>query len=233
MSRLVRLDRLDSLNLAKSGIYEKFETSYVRKSVKPGMTFIDVGAHIGYYSTMAAALVKQTGTVHAFEPMPDNLAALRENAAQYRGTIHVHPVALSDACGRATLTLNPKNTGDNRLSPVEGWPMIEVETTTLDEALPDTVADFIKIDAQGSETAILRGAKALIERSPNLTGIIEYAPFLLGYAGSSGMELIALLRNYGFSVGMNKGSRIVPAKGELLPPHKRRFINIFIRRRPW
>ena len=72
------LDRLDSLNLKVDGLYERFETDFVRRTLKPGQTFVDVGAHIGYYAALAAELVGPAGAVHAFEPCPE-LVKLRRH----------------------------------------------------------------------------------------------------------------------------------------------------------
>jgi len=55
--RVERIDSKDSLNLAIDGLYERFETAFVRRTLREGQSFVDLGAHIGYYSRLAASIV--------------------------------------------------------------------------------------------------------------------------------------------------------------------------------
>jgi FkbM family methyltransferase len=227
---LTHFDPQDDLRIRVNGVYERKETDFVKATLKPGMTFIDCGAHIGYYSALAAELVGPTGRVHSFEPNPQLADILERNMAGYGAGVSVNRMALSDHVGEARLYLNPNWLPDNRLHQPGSWESVPVRMTTLDEALPDVVADFIKIDVQGEECRVLNGARKLIERSPSLCGIVEYSPPHLALAGSSGAELIALLKEIGFSVFSYHG----PKLKEVTPQRMRKTrtnTNFIIRRR--
>lgn len=128
---------------------------------------VDIGANEGYWSLQLARYAKD---VHAFEPNPICLAQLRRALP---GSVTLHPVALSDSSGTRKLRFDPNNTGigtietGNPLTENVGIKQIEtkdVTTTCLDDFGFSNVA-LIKIDVEGHEEAVLRGAAATIERS--------------------------------------------------------------------
>lgn len=198
MTTLKRLDAQDSLNMAASDIYEPNETKLLEATLKPGMVFVDVGAHIGYYTVMAAELVGPAGRVYAFEPAPLNFEILRENTAQYTDRVTLFNAAVSDVPGRRLLSLNAGNSGDNRLYEMEGREHVEVDVVTLDEALDGVVADWMKIDAQGKEWHVLRGGEALIGRSPRLQIIMEFLPHVVRAGGEDTNDTLKLISRLGF-----------------------------------
>ena len=139
--------------------------------VNPGV-IIDAGANIGYMTNLMATRAGKTGTVHAFEPHPvvgqrlrDNVAALPKDRT---ATVQVHPVALSDKPGTAKLVL-PKNFVDNEGigylasdtsdSGAQGY---DVPTVTLDELFPSSHFDVMKMDVEGHEAGVLRGATRML-----------------------------------------------------------------------
>jgi hypothetical protein len=90
-----------------AGAYETELVSLLKKTLKPGMTFLDLGANIGYFSVIAAALVKDSGQVHAFEPMPQNLDRLRKNLAPFRWAT-AQPYAVGNVTGGGSDLLQRK-----------------------------------------------------------------------------------------------------------------------------
>ena len=80
------LDPLDSLELSIFRSYEPFETSLLSAEVRPGMTIVDVGANIGYYTLLFSKLTGESGHVYAFEPEPENFALLQQNLARNNRT---------------------------------------------------------------------------------------------------------------------------------------------------
>lgn len=196
------LDKTDKfmMRLRKSGGYERHEFALVRKLLKPGQVFVDVGAHIGYYTTLAAELVGPTGRVYAFEPNPLNAKLLRKNTAKFGDVVRIVRAAASDHVGSGRLYLNHGNSGDHRLYECPGRKSIEVDVVTLDSVLDGVNVDFIKIDAQGVEPEILRGAEQTLMRSENMSGIVEYLPKRLVRRGVKRGQLLRQLHQMGFEI---------------------------------
>lgn len=141
-----------------------------------GETALDVGANIGVMTALLARRVGPSGEVWAFEPHPDVSARLASNAEKWRvsgvpiGSIHLQTAAASDSEGDAVLSESGEfdhNQGVARIQP--GSPgrgdgpgtrerTIKVQTRTLDATLGDRPVGVLKLDVEGHEAAVLRGA---------------------------------------------------------------------------
>lgn len=175
--------------------------------VRPGMTAVDVGANVGFHSATLSRLVGASGVVHAFEPMPDSLELLRANLWRHTcANVLVHPVAVVDAPGRVTLTPDPEGLSGSHLG-AEG---VVVDATTLDAALDGSRVHVMKIDVEGAEPLVLRGASAVIERSPGLIAIVEFRGSE-HLDGSSPASVLELYESLGF------GLHLLTADGRALP----------------
>jgi len=147
----------------------------IRALLKLGDTFLDIGSNFGYYSLLAATLVGPRGAVHAFEPQPRVAALLRRNACENDlRQITVHQTALGEAPGALTMYL-PRGgqSGLATLRPDAPWlsqraaQTIQVPVARLDDlARAQMIAQVraLKIDAEGYELPILRGAMELLQR---------------------------------------------------------------------
>jgi FkbM family methyltransferase len=152
--------------------FEK-EINFVRRWLKPGMRAIDVGANVGVYALTMAKLVAPGGSVWAFEPTRPSAAMLRQSVARNDvGHLHVVQMALSDRCGSAALRLHAQSELNSLIHAAE-TEAAETETvslSTLDRQQTELDwgrIDFIKIDAEGSGSAILAGgARFFAEQSP-------------------------------------------------------------------
>jgi len=149
------------------GTYEFWKTRLVERIVHEGMTILDVGANVGYYTLLTARLVGPTGRVLAFEPHPEVLHWLSRsvNANGYDNA-ELFSCALSDASGTVEFypgrhsgwgsTLFHPESANQRLKP------FAVEARTLDDVLNglgvDRV-DLIKVDVEGTEAKVLAGAR--------------------------------------------------------------------------
>lgn len=143
----------------------------IREGLKPGDTFVDAGANIGFYTVVASKLVGPAGKVVAIEMMPDTATRLREHIA-INGLTNVEVIeyALSDRSGQTIAATVPDGKyGQASIAASDrsdGVRRLDVETRTLDKLfadIPGRVA-LMKMDLEGAEAAALRGAGQLINR---------------------------------------------------------------------
>ena len=187
------------------GVYEKAETAFFRKARHPNMTFLDIGANIGYFSALALEVL-QNGRIIALEPDPENFRFLQRTIAANpaRNVICVNKAA-ADRNGMLTLHTSASNRGDNRLYSndlSEG--SVQVEICTIDSLLQSLdvppIIDFIKIDVQGFEGHVFKGMQDTLRRSPNLTLLSEFWPFGLRSAGSNPEDVLNELEAAGLTL---------------------------------
>lgn len=148
------------------GSYGPDEVAAFRQLIKPGDVVLDVGAHVGYFTMLAARLVGRQGRVIAFEPLPVNLAYLRQHQRVNRlDNVDILPLAVGGTQREMTLALRG-GSGRGRLeSGRHAGPRVRV--TSLDALLRSgrlPEPDFIKMDVEGAETEALQGAAELLGR---------------------------------------------------------------------
>jgi len=191
--------------------YEPLTTRLFEEIVKPGMVVIDIGAHVGYYTLLAARQVGTNGKVYAFEPEPDNHAILLENLELngYDNVVATR-MAVSNQEGSATLFLTALDSGRHSMYH-QGLPergSVSVETTTLDSFLPAEDrprVNLIKIDVEGAEIPVLDGMTCLMENCAGLKLIIEFNPPLLQGAGVAPLQFLQRLASPGWGVQIIEG----------------------------
>lgn len=126
---------------------------------RPGRTFVDVGAHIG--SVLGEVLRHSPGPVIAFEAIPTKAAHL---ARKFPG-VTIHNVALLDKTGETSFFIDNAQSGYSSLAGGAGdVTEIRVPLARMDDLIPDADVDVIKIDVEGAELGVLRGAEALVKR---------------------------------------------------------------------
>jgi FkbM family methyltransferase len=176
--------------------------------LRPGMTFVDVGAHYGYYSLVASQTVGPRGYVLAFEPAPRTFQVLLRNVGRLEN-VRAHPLALASTSGtRDLLDFGYRDSALNTLMGSARVPEAErrqlrgstypVPCVTLDEFLraAGLMPDIIKLDAEGSELSILRGMRRiLVEGSPMIT--IETGDYE-GMVSPSTADCIDYLNTFGY-----------------------------------
>ena len=185
--------------------WEPGETALLGDRIKPAMTVLDVGAHAGYFTCLAARLVGPRGLVVAFEPSPRNYDLLLANVWR-NGFFNVvcFPWALGSEQGVVDLHTSPTNTGDNRVYPSDrGRSSTSVRLAALDHvsALRPPV-DIVKVDVQGAEEAVIRGMTGLLSASPAVLVTGEFWPAGLRRFGSDPIGLLDLCRSLGFSIAV-------------------------------
>ncbi len=198
-------DRVISAELILSRKWEEYERQLFAHSINPGDTVIDIGAHIGTFTLVAAQKAGPNGKVYAFEPLAKNFLLLKKNIYinGYKNVVVVNK-AVTDKVGTGKLFLtNEDNFGDQRMyDSGESRVSMSVKTTSLDAFFKnrDQVVNVIKMDIQGSEVLALKGAAHLLNNSKQLKLFTEFWPKALRQAGSTATEHLNLLKKHGFSL---------------------------------
>ena len=184
--------------------FEALSVAKVREQLRSGDIFVDVGANFGFYSLIASQIVGAAGHVYSFEPSPSTLELLRLNTHAY-GNILVIDKAVSDRSGHLPFFHTPDyvNSGTVANPPFQAADeivKINVKAIRLDDFFPsDFEINFLKVDIQGDDLRAINGAKSLIERSPGLKILVEWAPTWMENAGYKIDDLPTALQDLGFN----------------------------------
>lgn len=162
----------EGLFCAVAGTKYESEMEWFLDQMKPGATFVDVGANIGIYSLHASRRLGISGRIHAFEPTQETFKILSTNIRVNRlGNIQTNKLALADKIGTLYLVAEgrPASNSTSINTPCASS-AISIEATTLDEYRKSQLGmkvDFIKVDIEGGERAFFEGArKTLLEDKP-------------------------------------------------------------------
>jgi len=215
LGKMLNMDLRDgalSSTLYANGVWEPEETSFVGKTLHPGMVFVDVGANIGYYTVIASELVGRSGQVFAFEPDPGNFAFLQKNIdANNCANVVASQKAVAAATQRLRLYRSEDNFGDHRIYEPKDETLhrqgktrlaIDIDAISLDDyfALNPTHVDFLKMDIQGAEYEAFIGMRKLLGQNPDITILTEFWPKGLGEAGVSPQVFLDEVRSSGFTI---------------------------------
>jgi FkbM family methyltransferase len=192
-----------------TGVYGPQETVLLRVLLRPGMSFVDVGANWGYFSLLAAHLVGSGGRVLALEPDP-RVHPLIEANVRMNGLAQVAAlrVAAAEAAGVLTLAGFEEDGGNFGISRVMGaggshaGPSFQVEGTTLDallEARGIPAVDLLKMDIEGAEMAALKGLSRSLETGKVRRLLVELHPRELRERGESADSVANHLRAHGYT----------------------------------
>jgi len=197
-------DDVITRELLKTGYWELDETLEARAILRPGDTFIDVGADFGWYTVIGAKAVGPTGRVIAFEPVPRNLEFLRRNvAANGCANAKIEPIALSNKSGKVTMHLNRTNLGNHSMLEARDRPdSIDVQAMTLDEYLKDYSGKIalIKIDTEGAEGYILEGMRETLRKHPEMVIFMEFTPRWLQQSGYDPEAMLRQMCDQGYEI---------------------------------
>ena len=194
--------------------YERAFIELLRHAQLDGRIAVDVGANIGLYTLPLSRYTGPRGRVFAFEPEHHNFELLSRNI-ELNGAVNVTAIeaAASDRNGHAPLALSPTNYGDHYVVSKPGAAGPSARLVTLDDTLASTLpgsVGVIKIDVQGHEPAVLRGARETLARNPGAVILIELAPRLLQRGGYSAAELLEIVRDFHLSGWEINSYRISP-----------------------
>jgi FkbM family methyltransferase len=185
-----------------AGSIDPNEFAFLDRFLQPGMTFLDVGANEGIYSVFAASRVGAEGTVWAFEPSRRELDRLRCNLEINNLKVRVFPLALADCSGHGELRVaGYEHEGQNTLGAfvyagVEVARTEPIDLMRLDDVVeqnPPVRLDVIKVDVEGAELRLFRGARATLGRYRPVL-LFEASDAALRQQGASCEELLDHLR---------------------------------------
>lgn len=189
------------------GSYGLLIIEAMKRFMKPGDVFVDVGANVGYLSAFAAGIVGKRGQVHCFEPVPayfDRLQRLVELNPEHSITPNCE--AAGEEPGSCTIYVT-REPGQNTMvlaykSGPEVISTLKVPVVRLDSYLAErniSRISLVKIDAEGFELPILKGLQGFFEKSEQRPAIIcEIAPRAYPLLGRTVSELSDYMESYGY-----------------------------------
>jgi len=199
----VELDLIDHIQrLVYLGAYERWETGVVRRLLRPGMCFVDVGANIGYFTLLAARRVGPTGRVFAIEPSPyaaDRLS--RTISANVISQVRIERCGLGRRQGEVVLCDAAVGNHTPTMLGGPGSPGRLVPVRTLDECVREWSIDRIdlmKIDVEGYEPEVFAGAARTLADGKIRAILCEFNAHWLACAGTSPREVYRWLLDQGF-----------------------------------
>ena len=196
------------------GSYEVAKQKRLLELLQPGQVFFDIGANAGIYTLLFSKAAGRHGQVHAFEPLPENLVFLERHVAMNRAdNVRVHPLALATSRGKARFARSPSRFTAHLASDGE----LEVDAIPLDDfvfADKYPLPNLIKIDVEGGELAVLKGARRLLAEAPP-------AIFLATHGLEAHDACVKHLHSFGYRIeGLNHESFETTDELVCLPPLK-------------
>ena len=190
-----------------TGRYEPQETALIRAILRPGMTFVDVGANWGYFTLLAGHLVGKSGRIVSLEPDPRIFPILEGNVRRNElSQVTTLQVAAADRPGTLTLAGYDErgdNWGLSRL--VERASLsattFQVSARPLDAILDEHGADqvdLLKMDIEGAEELALRGMSVGLARHRHRRILLEVHPTILAERGRTARDVLELLTETGY-----------------------------------
>ena len=174
--------------------WEEKTTKFIKDNLRPGDTFIDVGASVGYYTLLASKLVGPKGKVYSFEPLKENWLVLTKNLAiNNLKNVAVFFTALSNKPGFKIKLYGDKVPGQYSIIDSADQEFQEVNNEIFDELnkREKIIPDMIKIDVEGAQVEVLKGMQDILKTDRELTIILE------DYTGEAVEQLVA---QYGFKI---------------------------------
>jgi FkbM family methyltransferase len=155
-----------------TGEYERPVQDFLQATLRKGDVLVDVGANIGFFSMLGAQLVGESGSVHAFEPLPANASVIRRNlAVNGLSNVTLIPKAAASSSGTENIWVTTHPGGATLSStgevPQDARRQIRIQKTTLGHWMVEVDLDavrMIKVDAEGAELAVLTGMSRLLEK---------------------------------------------------------------------
>ena len=201
--------------------YQVNITGLIKRLLRPGDVYVDVGASIGYFVAVAARCVGPAGRVYAYEPQPYHCQILERNiSANALGNVTVRPVACWSSAGTAELHnfegTRPTHASLGLRPDKSVATTMTVPTVRIDDEITPPVR-LIKIDVEGAEREMLRGAQRLVSTKPRPHLILELNPKTAAGFGYDTLEVVDWLGQFGrYRMRLLRSRRAVPVTREEL-----------------
>lgn len=201
-------------NLQNAGAYEPGTQFFFMRVLRKGDVFFDVGAHVGYFTMIAAAVVGESGKVVSIEPIEDNFQRLSRNIeTNSLNNIHAVRTVISDVDGEVQFHHNMDNDGGHalwepRLHPANERTRESPKTETLPSMTMRTLLDkfdcdhirAMKIDTEGAEKMILESGSDFFRNGGTDFIVAEVNSMGLDLLGSNIDDFFAYSRSLGFVI---------------------------------
>ncbi|EKV01772.1 methyltransferase, FkbM family [Leptolyngbya sp. PCC 7375] len=220
-------------HLLEQGVFEGIEQAFVWLYLRPGDTFLDCGAHVGLFSCIAAKRLKHQGAIIGFEPNPICLDFYQRNLQALGCEIFTAvPVGLSDQTGSAEFSVGKQGmSAFGTFTPSEAEQTIDkqlVSLDTLDNLMGQLAIDhvaFAKLDVEGWENFVLKGAINSIQRQKFPLWMIEFTEENAAAADSSTQKLRVLIESFGYTLCRfdTHSFRLVPEPHQLTYTYRNLF----------
>ena len=196
-------DDLETISYYASGhLPEPGSLALVRKLLKSGDTFIDIGANVGLFSVAAGRKVGPTGSVLAFEPAPETMAALTDTIRLngLKAIVTLHQCAAGRENGTALFHVG-RICGHSSLLPLdEKRETIDISIVAVDDIVGGRKVDLIKIDVEGWELEVLEGLRVTLANNPHASVLMEFGTSHIKRAGSKPLEWIEKIRTFDLNI---------------------------------
>ena len=242
------IDPSDEIMAPQLVVYRQWEpdlSSFIISSVTSDTVFVDIGANFGYFTCLAASKIGSNGTgrVISVEPNPAMQRLLRKNVRinWSLGPIEIHNCAIADRTGfvefvvpngraaNASVVASPAAQDDGRFI---------VPSQSLDELLKGAKVDLIKVDVEGFETAVLRGANNTLRKSAEVQIVLEWSLAQMQTAGFVAEDLMKVIADQQFTAYHLPPSRFAndatwsKLKIDLNALKETKYENVLLRRGP-
>lgn len=214
----VALDTADqsvSAIIIEDGEWEPQVVQVLRNYLQTGSVFVDIGANVGWHTAVGSSIVGSTGRVYAIEPNPDN-ARLIAHTVQRNGLTNVEllPFALSERTGYAAFRSAVGSNGGFTWGKDPSFidPMVTIVPTVRFDDLDIARVDVIKMDVEGAEPMVMRGAVEMIERDHPVIVFEFSCDMTQRVGGVAPREHLRFFEDHGYTLSM-----IDRADGSLVP----------------
>jgi FkbM family methyltransferase len=183
-------------SLIEHGFWAAELTGLMRRALRPGMTFVDAGANIGYFSVLGSKLVGSTGRVFCVEVDPANVEILRANLWKNGcANARILPVAAWSESTELNLRLNPAGGAGSSVGFATAQDAA-VPAFRLDELIEGRV-DYMKVDCESTDHMVVSGAEGLIRSNPKMLTTVEFNPDHTSHTGHAPAQILDIYQRLG------------------------------------